>query len=221
LQFSVAYTFVALLTFADHVPWEFKKLIQGPTKLPAFYPAKDFSIYKDILFFEAGKPIKFPSSLMISENYFHRVWCLTAHRRLKNVIVIMEWIPSAAQLRTVIPPDIEPGFNRAVTSDQEKRLQRAFEMFNSSRTGSFTISELRDVLKAVDADVEDKQELQVSAFRDNMMLLPSHNRLQLALSTMRTAIHKLILFVYLMYRVPWSSCAIALRDCCPTASGGI
>ena len=29
----------------------------------------------------------------MSENYFHRVWTLTAHRRLKNVIVIMECHP--------------------------------------------------------------------------------------------------------------------------------
>jgi hypothetical protein len=43
----------------------------------------------------------------VSENYFHRMWCFTSHRRLKNVIIVLEWIPDTNALETTTPSMID------------------------------------------------------------------------------------------------------------------
>ena len=73
--------------------------------------------------------------MLVTENYFHRVWCVTAYRRLKNVCVILEWIPKTTDIKAVPPTEIEGDAAKATTVEQDARLKRAFEMFNVSRTG--------------------------------------------------------------------------------------
>jgi hypothetical protein len=75
------------------------------------------------------------------------MWCFTSHRRLKNVIIVLEWIPDTSALETTSPSMIDSP--EPLTHDQEGRLQRAFEMFNISRTGNVVPTELRETLKAV------------------------------------------------------------------------
>ncbi|KNC74013.1 hypothetical protein SARC_13429, partial [Sphaeroforma arctica JP610] len=58
------------------------------------YPLSKFGIFKDTKFH--GKPIQYPAYMMTSDNFSSRKYANTSHRRLKNVCVIMEWIPDVA-----------------------------------------------------------------------------------------------------------------------------
>ena len=111
-----------------------------------FYPASEFSV-KNYLF---GKSItlEFPEYLYISNNYYQKQWSLKTHRRLKNVIVTMEFIPSKSALREVAA--VGKGF----TQEQEEGLRRAFLGANGDGTGAISVSELKEVLRAVDVDVD-------------------------------------------------------------------
>lgn len=53
----------------------------------AFYEFREFTSKPDI------KPLAFPSSLLLSDNFFRTAWVGLGDRRLKNVGIIMEWIP--------------------------------------------------------------------------------------------------------------------------------
>ena len=142
-----------------HALWDFLQLQYGPDKIRAFYQASQFCIYKDSLFYNSGKPIHFPSYMMLSENYFHRVWTLTAHRRLKNIIVIMEWIPNSADLEVMAATDLPGDEVTILTSEQEMSMRRSFEMFNHGKSGALSPAELREVLRALDVNVSDEEEL--------------------------------------------------------------
>jgi len=76
-------------------PWPFSALANMSSKV--FYPASEFTVYG------AGrirpKPLSFPPFLMFSPNYYKPSWSNSStHRRLKNVIMVMEWIPDTAKL---------------------------------------------------------------------------------------------------------------------------
>ena len=43
--------------------------------------------------FEDIKTIHFPSYMYVSRNYYRSEWSMKTHRRLKNVIIALEWIP--------------------------------------------------------------------------------------------------------------------------------
>lgn len=72
---------------------------------------------------------------------------MTAFRRLKNVIVIMEWVPDMARVERVTPSQLGMGMKK-IMSHQETKLARAFEMFNIGRKNGISIVELKEVLKA-------------------------------------------------------------------------
>ncbi|KAH8066222.1 hypothetical protein JL722_639 [Aureococcus anophagefferens] len=52
-----------------------------------FYPLSDFRLF-------ARRPLEFPAFVLSSDNYFRRDWI--GERRLKNVVVTAEWIPTSA-----------------------------------------------------------------------------------------------------------------------------
>ena len=97
--------------------------------------------------------------MLLSENYFHRVWTLTAHRRLKNIIVIMEWIPDGGALEITAATDLPGDEVATLTTEQEMSMQRAFSMFNTARNAVLSAGELREVLRALDVHVSDEEEL--------------------------------------------------------------
>jgi hypothetical protein len=61
--------------------------------LSVFYPAKEFKLF-------ARQPIALPDYMQMSNNYFDKRW--SGHRRVKNVVVVMDWVPNrdAATRRT-------------------------------------------------------------------------------------------------------------------------
>ena len=112
--------------------------------------------------------------MMLSENYFHRVWTLTSHRRLKNIIVIMEWIPNRDELEVMAATDLPGDEVTLLTSEQEMSMRRSFDMFNHSKSGVLSPAELREVLRALDVSVSDEEELmeymQLFASPDTQMI---------------------------------------------------
>jgi len=103
------------------------------------------------------KPIKLPGYLHMSRNYYYLGWGLTTHRRIKNVIMIMEYVPNTADLT-----NFTAGGKGAkdMTADQERRLRIAFDRFNEDKSGELTVNELKECLKSVDVDVADDDKMQ-------------------------------------------------------------
>jgi Ca2+-binding EF-hand superfamily protein len=111
-----------------------------------FYPASEFSV-KNYLFSKSIN-LKFPDYLLVSKNYYEKLWSMKTHRRLKNVIVTMDFVPSQKALREIAA--VGKGF----TKQQEETLKRAFMGASNDGTGSITVEELKEVLRAVDVDVD-------------------------------------------------------------------
>mmetsp|Transcript_18027 Transcript_18027/g.21618 ORF Transcript_18027/g.21618 Transcript_18027/m.21618 type:complete len:759 (-) Transcript_18027:139-2415(-) len=111
-----------------------------------FYPANEFSV-KNYTF---SKPISvdFPDYLNVSRNYYEKKWGFSTHRRLKNVIVTMDFVPSKGALREVA------AVGKAFSSAQEKSLKKAFSMADADNKGGISIVEIKEVLRAVDVDVD-------------------------------------------------------------------
>ena len=82
----------------------------------------------------------------MSRNYYDPGWSLKTHRRLKNVIVVMDFAPSKAGMQEVA--SIGKGF----TSQQEANLKRAFSGA-ARQSGGLSVHEVKEVLKAVDVDM--------------------------------------------------------------------
>lgn len=84
-------------------PWHFNLLADAKSKL--FYPASEFTCYgADRV---RPKTLNFPAYLLMSPNFHKQQWNSTnVHRRLKNVIVVMEWIPNLSKMQE-IKDDVE------------------------------------------------------------------------------------------------------------------
>jgi Ca2+-binding EF-hand superfamily protein len=87
----------------------------------------------------------------MSNNYYQKGWGLKTHRRLKNVIIIMEFCPSKAMLT-----DVNAGKSFSVA--QEKILRRAFATSDGQIAEKIKVSELKEVLRAVDVIGDDEKE---------------------------------------------------------------
>jgi Ca2+-binding EF-hand superfamily protein len=111
-----------------------------------FYPASEFAV-KNYLF-SKGFALKFPDYLYMSKNYYEKAWNTKSHRRLKNVIVTMDFMPSKAALQEVAAA------GKPFTGAQEKMLSRAFSGADNEKSGAISLEELKEVLKAVDVDVD-------------------------------------------------------------------
>ena len=86
--------------------------------------------------------------MLISRNYYEKQWNMKTHRRLKNVIVVMDFVPSKAAVREVA------AVGKPFTVEQEASLKRAFMGANSNAEGHISVTELKEVLRAVDVDVD-------------------------------------------------------------------
>jgi Ca2+-binding EF-hand superfamily protein len=98
--------------------------------------------------FSKGMALKFPDYVYVSKNYYEKSWGSKTHRRLKNVIVTMDFVPSRSALQEVAAG------GKPFSANQEKMLKRAFSGADNSNTGTISIDELKEVLKAVDVDVD-------------------------------------------------------------------
>lgn len=73
-------------------PWLLRTLASPPNQsTQGFYPCSEFSVMQKLM--SPCNTLPFPSFMLMSENYYRPSWSLNTHRRLKNVIIVMEWIP--------------------------------------------------------------------------------------------------------------------------------
>ena len=75
----------------EQVPWPIELLCNSsdPSAASAFYPASEFAC-------EHGRTINLPGELLLSNNWYRKAW--HGPRRIKNAILILEWIPSLRAL---------------------------------------------------------------------------------------------------------------------------
>ena len=70
------------------------------TKAHGFYGAREFAVHKSLKETLTGvsdrSGLTFPPHLLFSTDHTNPKWRLSSHRRLKNVLVLLEWLPSGA-----------------------------------------------------------------------------------------------------------------------------
>lgn len=128
-----------------------------------FFPSSEFSV-KNSLFAKAIR-VDFPNYLYMSNNYYEKGWGLKTHRRLKNVIVVMEFCPSKTNTQMV------PASGKNLAVAQEKTLKRAFTSSDGKMMERIKVSEMKEVLRAVDVIGDDEKEKE--KFLANLNLDPN------------------------------------------------
>jgi len=125
---SVVLDDVAAYDFSREIPaphlWRIDALGRTP-ELDAsdFYPLSNLKL-RDNSF----APLRFPSSLLLSLNYFRPTWFKTAHRRLKNVIMLLDWAPGVASTGVAV--------HVGNTSAAEERLRAAWGTQSGAEEGA-------------------------------------------------------------------------------------
>ena len=94
------------------IPWEFATLADE-SACSQFYGADEFKLFK-------RRALNLPRYAQFSSNYFNPKW--GGERRLKNVVMLMEWVPSASA-RVLLSKD------EALTDAQEQAIDRAIDLF--------------------------------------------------------------------------------------------
>ena len=143
--------------------WSFDSLDQAPQKeKQVFFPAKEFSVFGGVMD-EPARLLHFPESLYLSENYYRKEWTTNSHRRLKNVIVTMEWVPDRERITILAPPaegapPVDPEGEPITLSElQENRLKRAYNMLTNG-TNALSREGYRNILTCADVDLTDPKE---------------------------------------------------------------
>jgi Ca2+-binding EF-hand superfamily protein len=136
--------------------WGFDLLGKVPSKAShPFYQCSEFYVYKDLALFKSGgKALTFPKYTYITENHFHRVWCMTTYRRLKNIVVTLEWVPQKGKLATVTATDYEgeQGTFR-LTPEQKTQIKRCFDMLDYDKRGALSQSEFAEFLNLLEVPI--------------------------------------------------------------------
>ena len=109
----------------------------GPACLTngTFYPAADFRLH-------SRSPLPFPSYLCMSRNHFNLEWL--GERRLKNAVMVLEWVPQVANVSALPPKASE------LTAEQEERLQNSLSLLDVSDRGRYGLRELREALRSAE-----------------------------------------------------------------------
>eukprot|EP01004_Peranema_trichophorum_P010139 NODE_88_length_3867_cov_76.307425_g71_i1.p1 GENE.NODE_88_length_3867_cov_76.307425_g71_i1~~NODE_88_length_3867_cov_76.307425_g71_i1.p1 ORF type:complete len:1257 (-),score=366.66 NODE_88_length_3867_cov_76.307425_g71_i1:96-3656(-) len=100
-------------------PFESLKQISPPAN---FYAANTCALHM-------RKPISFPDSMYISDNYFDKRW--SGDRRLKNVVCILEWVPRQSNLRNRDNP-----FSGPPNSTHEELIRTLKLLLLNTKTGT-------------------------------------------------------------------------------------
>ena len=119
--------------------------------MQGFFPATEFTVHRTFLDKKAA--MHWPPYLQFSSDHTHPRWRFQSHRRLKNVIVTMEWQPDAdttSKLGAAFGSPAAPGAAQlaaaAFTDSQRQRLARVFEMYDPERLGALTEAQLLLIL---------------------------------------------------------------------------
>jgi len=125
-----------------------------PSWEKAFYPASKFAV-KNYVFSKASS-IDLPGYMYMSKNYYEPQWGFKTHRRLKNIIVVMEFAPSKSGIREVAQG------GRKFTQNQERNLRKAFSVASTRGGGNIAVNEVEEVLAAVDVDIDEEEAKQLT-----------------------------------------------------------
>lgn len=93
-----------------------------------FYPLSRFAVLPKLSNINPT-PLKFPEYMLISKNHFKPKW-LKTHRRLKNVIVNMEWVPDINALEPLHRSTTEIAATKSKESEERLRNSLLFLVAN-------------------------------------------------------------------------------------------
>ena len=101
------------------------------TTWQGFFPASELAVHRSYM--DKRGPLKWPPFVLLSSDHTHPRWRFQSHRRLKNVICHVEWLPDADAVKTAPPAAVAPSM--ALTEAQKARLGRIFQMYDVDQTG--------------------------------------------------------------------------------------
>jgi len=117
----------------EQKPWPFKLLKQSVQENKQFAPLNQFHLYK-------RRPVSFPPYTMFSNNYFDPTW--SGDRRIKNVVMVLEWVPTLASLKDVVLTA------EALSDVKEAALQKTFAMFDVDKSGDLSLDEMKLIIRS-------------------------------------------------------------------------
>ena len=148
-------------------PWPIKMLSQPATCINnvasagselggelGFYSLSQYAIKSSL--FSKPRPIKFPSTCLVSRNHYNPKWSWFnggSHRRLKNVICLLEWVPDTSQLDSESKrlSRAEAGAHGVSVSDtQIQSLRATFDRYDTTKRGNLTLSQFKQLLQALE-----------------------------------------------------------------------
>jgi len=148
----------------EQQPWPAVSLATGGTPdqpdapiRKLFYSSKEFKLYQRM-------PLQLSDHVMISNNYFNKKW--GGPRRIKNIIMVLDWIPSISQtttrfdLETAVkaggfaPEDLESHSRQAAlegakSRDGDQAFSKAFDLYDLDASGGLNELELSHMLRAI------------------------------------------------------------------------
>ena len=92
----------------------------APLSEGTFYPASSFRLH-------ARTPLPFPAYLQMSRNHFNLEWA--GERRLKNAVMVLEWVPSLEKLAAL------PTAAAAMNVAQQERVDSALRLLDFDSSG--------------------------------------------------------------------------------------
>eukprot|EP00917_Polyrhabdina_sp_WS-2016_P024025 GHVP01052046.1.p1 GENE.GHVP01052046.1~~GHVP01052046.1.p1 ORF type:complete len:1824 (-),score=350.62 GHVP01052046.1:2389-7860(-) len=109
-------------TEEDPIPWELSSLGEPNNEnMTGFFNLNQFGVFKKLL--GNPKPLSsIPSYMLVSRNFFRKTWSFTTYRRLKNVVVVMEWIRDNKRSDQTTSTE--------VSKELESALIEAYEVFD-------------------------------------------------------------------------------------------
>jgi hypothetical protein len=136
-------------------PWAFSTLAQPLPQLSVlamppdhpFYRLRDFKL-------RHHEPLEFPDSLLVSSNYFNPNW--TGLRRVKNVVMVLEFAPSSASTELRLRTQAEEHVK--LTDQQLEALRKAHSLlgFHANAEGHVNYLAREDLRHAVIAFTDEK-----------------------------------------------------------------
>ena len=115
----------------------------GESGTNPFYPLRTFSVYSGILQKQVD-PLNFPNCMLLSSNYFRSQWRLSAVKRLKNIIVLLEFVPPTIRSKNLDQP--------SWLSDPLALLDEALLVLDLDAAHSLTAENIEDALDCLFLD---------------------------------------------------------------------
>ncbi len=132
----------------DPVAWSILDLAKKEATTPAlgFYPLSKFTVFKS----SSSFGLDFPSFTHVSNNHYKAEWSLSKTlRRLKNVIVVLEWHPLALGAMTADAHHkkmIRDWSKNPMSAKMEQYLERSFSLLDTKASTNLTKESVKEVL---------------------------------------------------------------------------